>query len=43
MSENTTKENEEVNIRRRHEAERLYQKELVYYIISHAYTSIPGI
>jgi hypothetical protein len=40
---NTTKENKEIDIGRRHGAERLYRKELVYCTISHAHTSIPGL
>src|SRR5580658_9776142 len=40
---NTTKENEEIDIGRRHGAERLYRKELVYCTISHAHIGIPGI
>jgi hypothetical protein len=40
---NTTEENGEVVIRSRHEAHRLYQKQLMYYTISRVFIDIPGI
>ena len=39
----TTQEKMEVVIRRRHEAQRLYRKQLMYYTISRAFIGIPGI
>jgi hypothetical protein len=39
----TPQENEEVDIGRRHEAHRLYGKQIVYYTISRAFIDIPGI
>ena len=41
--QNTTKENEEVDIERRHEVQHLYGKRFVYYTISHAFIDILGI
>jgi len=35
--------NEEVDIGRRHEAQRVYRKQLMYYTISHSFIDIPGI
>jgi len=37
------KENEEVVIESRHEAQRLYKKQIIYYTISRAFISIPSI
>ena len=39
---NAIKENKEVDIGSRHKAQRLYQKKVVYYIISRAFIGIPG-
>ena len=40
---NTTEENREVAIGSRHEAHRLYGKQLTYYTINRAFIDIPGI
>ena len=40
---NTTKENEEVVIEIRREAQRLYEKQFMYYTISRAFIGIPSI
>ena len=39
----TPKQNEEIDIESRHEAHRLYGKQLMYSIISRAFIDIPGI
>ena len=40
---NTARDNEEVDIGRRHEVQRVYRKQLMYYTISHAFIDIAGI
>jgi len=43
MGETPQKENEEIDIGRRHKAHRLYGKHLMYCTISRAFIDIPGI
>jgi hypothetical protein len=40
---NTTTENREVDMGSRHEAQRIYRKQLMYYTISRAFIVISGI